>query len=60
MGYHSSGILTIFENTQHISDAVLDVVAGIAHVIEKPPLDEGLLFLSQPCYFLGEIRNDKV
>jgi len=60
MGHHSSGIPTIFENTQHISDAVLGVVAGIAHISEKPLLDEGFLFLSQPFYLLREIRNGEV
>ena len=39
---------------------MLDVVAGIAHVIEKPPFDKGLLFLGQPFYLLGEIRNDEI
>ena len=55
MGCGSSGTLTIFENAQHISDPVLDVVAGLAHIIEKPLLDKGLFFLGQPFYLLGEI-----
>jgi len=54
------GTLTIFENTQHISDAVLGVVPGIAHIIEKPLLDKVSLFLSQPFRSLREIRNDKI
>ena len=60
MCYRSSEILTVFENAQHISDAVLDMVTGIANVVEEPPLDEGLLFLGQPLYLLGEIRNGEV
>ena len=60
MGCGSSGTLTIFENAQHVSDAVLDVVAGLAHIIEEPPLDKGLFFLGQPFYLLGEIRNDEI
>jgi len=60
MGYRSSGILTIFENAQHVSDSVLDIVTGIAHIVEKPPLDKAFLFLSEPFHLLGEIRNDIV
>ena len=60
MCYRSDRMLTISENSHHISDAVLDVVARITHIIEEPPLDEGLFFLGQPFYLLGEIGNGKV
>ena len=60
MDHGSSEALTIFENAQYISDAVFDMVAGIAHIIEKPSLYKPFLFLSQPFYILGEIRNDEI
>jgi len=36
------------------------MVAGVAHIIEEPPLDKAFLFLSQPFYLLGKIGNGKV
>jgi len=60
MGYDSSGMLTIFENAQHISDTILDMAAGVAHIVEKPLFDKGFFLLSQPARILGEIRNDKI
>ena len=58
--YDSSRTLTIFENTKHIPDTILDMVAGIAHIIEKPLLDKGFLFRSQPFYLLRKTRNNKI